>query len=127
MYLISRISLQIFRFFLLPNHLTSSRCDFARLSLCVFQPFVDVIENEDVAAGKPVAQIRASDKDEASTLNARIQYTLDGEGAEKFMLEKESGRSSLLEHCASGLAMRGWKEEGVGGGWGGVIQATERG
>ena len=57
---------------------------------------MDVIENEDVAAGKPVAHIRASDKDEASTLNARIQYTLEGEGAEKFMLEKESGMSDLL-------------------------------
>ncbi|XP_076446580.1 protocadherin Fat 1-like isoform X2 [Babylonia areolata] len=55
------------------------------------EPFVDVIENENVAVGKPVAHIRASDADEAGTVNARIHYTLSGEGADMFMLEKESG------------------------------------
>ena len=57
-----------------------------------FQPFVDVIENEDVSVGKPVAHIQASDDDEASSVNSHIWYTLEGEGSEKFLLEKESGQ-----------------------------------
>lgn len=55
------------------------------------EPFVTVMENEDVSIGKSVAQIRATDRDEPSTANARIQYTLAGDGAEKFILVKETG------------------------------------
>ena len=85
-----------FVFFLNYSHCVFFGVFFSHVfGVCIFQPFVDVIENEDVAVGKPVAHIRASDKDEASTLNARIQYTLDGEGAEKFVLDKESGMSDL--------------------------------
>ncbi|XP_076467657.1 protocadherin Fat 1-like [Babylonia areolata] len=55
------------------------------------EPYLEVIENEDVAVGKPLVHVRASDMDEESTLNALIQFTLHGKGADKFLLEKESG------------------------------------
>jgi hypothetical protein len=67
--------------------------------MLLLQPFVDILENEDVPVGKPVAQIRATDRDEASTANARIQYTLSGEGADKFMLVKETGIFTFLFLC----------------------------
>lgn len=63
-----------------------------KLFIFFFQSFIQIIEKEDLPPGKPIGHIKASDKDEVGTANAAIRFTLDGEGADRFMLDRDSGK-----------------------------------
>lgn len=46
--------------------------------------------------GTQVAQIYATDADESGTVNAIIEYSLLGDGADHFFIDKKSGELTLL-------------------------------
>ncbi|CAL1526834.1 unnamed protein product [Lymnaea stagnalis] len=55
------------------------------------QPIHQVVVNEDIAVGKSITHIRVRDADEPGTINSRIAFSLQGEGAELFSIEKDTG------------------------------------
>ncbi|XP_059170799.1 protocadherin Fat 1-like isoform X3 [Physella acuta] len=55
------------------------------------QPLHRIEQNEDIQIGTPITHIRATDADERGTLNSRIEYFLEGVGANFFSMNKETG------------------------------------
>lgn len=47
--------------------------------------------NEDVVKGSQVVLIQATDADESEAKATKIKFTLEGEGADHFIIDKESG------------------------------------
>ena len=59
------------------------------------QPVHKVVVNEDILMNTAIAHVRASDADAQGTLNSRIYYSLTGEGADHFQIDKGTGDLTL--------------------------------
>ena len=57
----------------------------------------ELILSEDTKVGKIIARVKATDSDDASTINAEISYVIrDGNEKQKFNLDKSTGETKKI-------------------------------